>query len=349
MPRRVILHPHADFSGQVLLLPVKKQCALFLILLGQLSGDHLIPEDMQGPGAVIVAAVDQLQGSRSLPIGKEYVIGALHSDPVAFLFLLQLLLNLQLAVCQLLRHIMQLVHLQDAGGSKGLQPLTAAPHTVHQTIDRPHYPIHHKKHQHHTRCCAAQDGGQYHTIQMIAQTENGGLRHKPQKHPVGIFVGHLILIKPQRRLYRIYLLAAHLHALHLIEIPMLRFRQSKAVCILSQDLIENTLAGNPLITAVRLLRSQHIARPLVHIQILHRQIGLHQIADRGLCPQYTVNPAVAEQGHGISDHSMVVHPAVLQHEGHGPVGQICHVHILVFQCQKIRFIEKIIRLPFSRI
>ena len=349
VPRRVILHPHTDFSGQVLLLAVKKQGTLFLILLRQLSGDHLVPEDMQGPDAVIVAAVDQFQCACSLPIGEEHVIGALHGDPIAFLFLLQLLLNPQLAVCQLLRHIMQLIHLQDTGGTKGLQPLTAAPHTVHQTVDRPHDPIHHQKHQYHAGRRTNQNDGQYHTIQAIAQSENRVLRHKAQKHPVGIFVGHLILIEPQRRLYRIYLLAAHLHALHLIEIPMLRFRQSKAVCILSQDLIENTLAGNPLITAVRLLRSQHIARPLVHIQILHRQIGLHQIADRGLCPQYTVNPAVAEQGHGIGDHSMVVHPAVLQHEGHGPVGQIRHVHILVFQCQKIRFIEKIIRLPFSRI
>ena len=78
------------------------------------------------------------------PVGKKDILRALHSNPVTFLFLSQLILCLFLSLCGTLQNIMKFIYLQNLRGWKAPDSLCPVSHTVHKRMNRSHYALYHK-------------------------------------------------------------------------------------------------------------------------------------------------------------------------------------------------------------
>ena len=214
---------------------MQKGDELRLILCGEMAADERLPVLAQRPDAVTALTVDDLQRIFLFPIREKHIPGALHRDPVALPFLDELIFRPDLALCQMLHHLMQLIHLPDTGRFEILQASHPAPDAVHETVHRAGNLSSNKEHDHHANDRTDDNGYQNLLIDPVSQSKYGILGDKPAQHPVFIFIGYLIFIQMQRRNHRIDRLLSQGDIFYAQKIRILCIFQGKEVFLESPD------------------------------------------------------------------------------------------------------------------
>ena len=286
-------------------------------------GSRILPPSAHG------FVIHQIQDMILQIIGKKDVFGGFKSHLIALLFLQKNVFGFFLLLCQISDYLIESVNFQNIGKPELLQTGASFHNTLHQALNRPGQMPDQNINAENAENKACKNGNQHPKIELAAHTKQLPFRIQAQQYPLGIFIRHISVIKPERAFHRIDSLSGQRYIPYKGKIIVSRFRQGKIPARRPDQIAEHSLTGQKQVTSILLFYSQHIAGLLRAVQLPGRKIVI-EILTGDFHPQYAVHLSLIPQRNGICNHLIGIRILFFQGKGKGPVSQILRICLRIF-------------------